>query len=167
MSIYRTTSLRKFSSIALLLGAGYLCGVVHTAIRSAGAQPGTELSESTADKVREANAALQSAMQSLESENRYVGITIGPTAFLVLSGGGDAQADLESGNGVDPETFAALYAAMSIEGEDGLIDPTIKEALALDAEGRVTYNGEVVKLYNRQTLQEYFASRVQYSETQL
>jgi hypothetical protein len=161
------SGLRKLSVAVLLVGTGYFCGAAHMFVQSAGAQPEEEISASAADKVREANAALQSAMQTLESENRYAGIMLAPTAFLILSGGGDAQTDLESGNGVDPETFAALYAAMSVEGEDGLIDPLIKEGLAIDAEGRVTYNNEVVKLYSRQRLQEYFGGRMRFSETEL
>lgn len=158
---------RKCSLCVLLIGAGYLCGTAQLLVRTAGAQPDVEISESTADKVRAANEAVRTAMQALESEGAYTGITLAPTSYLVLSGGGNAQADLDSGNGVDPETFAALYAAMQIPGEDGLIDPVIKEALAIDAEGRVTYNDEVVKLYSRETLRNRFATRMLYSETEL
>lgn len=161
------TGLRKLATVALLLGTGYACGAAHMFVQAAGAQPDEGISDSAADKVREANSAIQSAMQTLEAEGAYTGVTLSPTAFLVLSGGGDAMADLESGNGVDPETFAALYAAMRIEGEDGIIDPLIKEALAFDAEERVTYNGEVVKLYSGQKLQQYIGNRMRFSETQL
>src|SRR5262245_3809768 len=134
------TGLRKLATVALLIGTGYACGAAHMFVRAAGAQPDEGVSEAAGDKVREANAAVRSAMQTLESEGAYTGVTLAPTAFLILSGGGNAVQDLESGNGVDPETFAALYAAMRIEGEDGIIDPLIKEALAFDAEERVTYN---------------------------
>jgi hypothetical protein len=161
------SGIRKCSLYALLIGAGYLCGTAQMFVRGAQPQAGVEISEATADKVRAANDAVRTAMQALESEGAYTGITLVPTSFLVLSGGGDARADLESGNGVDPETFAALYAAMQVAGEDGLIDPTIKEGLAIDAEGRVTYNDEVVKLYSRETLGTRFASRNLYSETEL
>ncbi len=153
---------RKCSVYALLIGAGYLIGTAQMSIGFA--QPDDEVSESAADKVRAANEAVRTAMQALESEGAYSGIILSPTAFLVLSGGGDAHADLESGNGVDPETFAALYASLHTEG---LIDPVVREALALDAEGRLTYNDEVVKLYSQQTLQMSFANRLRYSETEL
>lgn len=161
------TGLRKIALGALLVGTGYLCGMAHMFVGIAGAQPASDdLSDAAADKVRAANAAVRSAMQTLESENSYDSIMLMPNSFLLLSGGGSARNDLESGNGVDPETFAAIYAAMWIEGEDGLIDPLIKEALSIE-NGQVTYNGEVVMLYSRERLQEYFANRLRYSETQL
>ena len=159
--------LRKLSMCALLVGAGYLCGTAHMIVGTAGAQPATsELSETTADKVRAANTALRSAMQALEAENAYKSITLNPNSFMILSGGGDGQNDLDSGNGVDPETFAAIYAAMWIE-DDGLIDPLVKESLSIDENGQVTYNGEVVMLYSRERLEQFFAERLRYSETQL
>ena len=55
-------------------------------------------------------------------------------AFLVLSGGGNALDDLESGHGVDPETFAALYAGLAI--------PEIGDHLAKDDQSRLTYKGK-------------------------
>ncbi len=158
--------LRKLSMFALLIGTGYLCGMAHILVSTAGAQPGADISDAAGDKVRAANTALRSALQSLESEGAYNSVMLVPNSYLILSGGGDAQADLDSGNGVDPETFAALYAAMSITGEDGLIDPLIKESLSM-SNGQVTYNGEVVMLYSRERLRQYFAERLRYSETQL
>ena len=83
-------------------------------------------------------------------------MTAGVNAFLVLSGGGNARQDLESGNGVDPETFAALYAGQAI--------PEIQEQLGLDAENRVTYGGEVVRLYSRSRLSRMFAERVKLAD---
>jgi hypothetical protein len=78
-------------------------------------------------------------------------------AFLVLCGGGDARADLESGIGVDPETFAALYAGQAI--------PDIADLLDRDEENRLTYNGQVVRMYSKARLQRLYAERTKIAES--
>jgi hypothetical protein len=80
-------------------------------------------------------------------------------SFLVLSGGGNARADLESGMGVDPETFAALYADQAI--------PEIQQNLAKDDDNRLTYNGTVVQMYSKSKLQRLYAERIKLTTTGL
>ena len=72
-------------------------------------------------------------------------------SFLVSTGGGDAVADLESGRGVDPETFAALYADLATD--------EIAQHLAKDGEGRLTYKGKLVRIYPIARLKELFTKR--------
>jgi hypothetical protein len=90
-------------------------------------------------------------MQMLQDEKRYVPAILGLNAFATSVGGVDAIADLESGQGVDPETFAGLYAGQAV--------PEVAEHLAHDAQGRVTYKSRIVRLYNPTRLRQLFAAR--------
>lgn len=145
----------------LLFGAGYVLGTADVSLtRVARAQNpaggeeglGIQLAEDTMIKIQDAKLALQDAMDALQNEGRYESITDGINSFLILSGGGDALGDLESGHGVDPETFAALYAGHAI--------PEIGDHLAKDDQGRLTYKGKVVRMYSESRLQQSFATRM-------
>jgi hypothetical protein len=140
-----------------MLALGYLLGVTGTVSVTVTAQdPASGPSDETADKVRAAHEALRVAMEALKSEGRYETITEGLNPFLILSGGGSAKQDLESGRGVDPETFAALYANQAL--------PELVEQFERDEQGRVTYNGEVVRLYSRSRLERVFAERLKLND---
>ncbi len=104
------------------------------------------------NKIRSVHNALQEAMEQLRQDGNYNTITDGINTFLVLAGGGDAMQDLESGNGVDPETFAALYA--------GKATPDVQEQLGKDDEGRITFNDKPVTIYSRKRLERLFAERL-------
>lgn len=114
------------------------------------------ISQDTQNKIRAAQRALVDALEQLKSEGKYNALTEEPNAFLVFTGGGDARRDLEEGNGVDPETFAALYA--------GKVAPEIASKLGTDDEGRVTYNDKAVQMYSRRRLTRLFAQRAQIQE---
>lgn len=120
---------------------------------------GAGLSEDTENRIRAAHRAIREAVEALQSEGRYEAITQGPNAFLALSGGGNAREDLESGQGVDPETFAALYAGLAI--------PEVADLLEVDEEGRIMYNDQVVRMYSRSRLERTYAERLKYFETSL
>ncbi|QDU38313.1 hypothetical protein Mal4_26400 [Maioricimonas rarisocia] len=120
---------------------------------------GDGLSEDTENRIRAAHRAVREAVEALQSEGRYEAITQGTNSFLALSGGGNAREDLEQGRGVDPETFAALYA--------GLATPEVAELLEIDEEGRITYNDQVVRMYSRSRLQRSYSERLKYFETSL
>jgi len=91
-------------------------------------------------------------MEALQSENRYNSATKNVNAFAVLSGGGDSLEDLKRGvGGVDPETFAALYA--------GLATDQVVVDLGRDAEGRMTYKGRVVRMYPVSVIRAAYARR--------
>ncbi len=150
----------KFQTLAFGLGMlvlGYCCG--------SGALPGSatvtaqdvdaSLSEETATKVLAAHESLKAAMDALMQDGKYEGLSDTPNAFLVLSGGGNAMEDLQSGQGVDPETFAALYARK--------VKPEVLDALTTDEQGRLLHNDQLVRLYSRTRLEKMFAERTKLS----
>lgn len=151
------TTLRILASAAFFMIVGYVLGQADFGPQIVNAQqPQSGVQEDTANKIREANRRLIEAMEALKSDGLYESITEGPNAFLILSGGGNSRADLESGRGVDPETFAALYSGRAI--------PEVKDLLGTDDQGRLTYNGEVIRLYSKSRLQRTFANRVKLTE---
>jgi hypothetical protein len=137
---------------AAMLAVGYLLGATGAWESGQLTAQDAGVTSTVKDRIAAANDALQQAAEALKSEGQYLAATEGVNAFLVLSGGGDAQQDLESGTGVDPETFAALYA------EQGL--PEIQAKLERDADNRLTYNGKVVQMYSRSRLQRLYAERL-------
>lgn len=153
--------MRRWKSVVIglsLLGAGYLLGTVGALEpRSLTAQEEElSVSKDAADKIRAAELALREASDALRAEGRYEAVTEEVNAFLVLCGGGDAKADLESGTGVDPETFAALYAGQAV--------PDVADLLDRDEENRLTYNGQVVRMYSKARLQRLYAERTKIAE---
>ncbi len=73
--------------------------------------------------------------------------------FATSVGGIDAERDLEEGRGVDPETFAALYADIA--------SPKIAEHLDFDEQGRLRYKKNVIRIYARDRLKQLFQKRDQ------
>ncbi|MEX0700736.1 MAG: hypothetical protein WD069_01430 [Planctomycetales bacterium] len=118
---------------------------------AAGAFPG--LSDEARAKVQAANDALRSAIAALEQEKQYVPVVNTVNAFAASVGGMNVLADLEAGRGVDPETFAALYA--------GLATDEVAKDLGKDEEDRVTYKGKVVRMYPISRLKALFGAREQ------
>jgi hypothetical protein len=113
------------------------------------AQPLTDESKT---KIKAATDALKAAMESLQAENRYEDSAVkGINGFAVLTGGINSFRDLQSGGGVDPETFAALYA--------GLATDKVAVELGHDAEGKLTYRGRVVRMYPISAIRAAYARR--------
>ena len=112
---------------------------------------GDELTE----KIGEAFAAVQTARGVLDQDALYNPATKTVNVTGILSGGVDAIADLESGRGVDPETFAALYAGMGTD--------EISAELDKDELGRLTYKGKVVRMYSISRLKLMFQERLRYT----
>jgi len=139
-----------------MLGLGYLVGATGFGLNTnAVAQ---EPAAGSADgKIRAVHQALGEAVEALKTDGKYEAITQGPNAFLVLSGGGNARADLDRGEGVDPETFAGLYAGRAI--------PEVQDQLSFDDAKRLTYNGKVIQMYSKTRLQQLFAERLRLSGT--
>jgi hypothetical protein len=110
------------------------------------------MTDETKTKIKTAADALKAAMDSLVAEGRYPDSAIkGTNTFTVLSGGGNSMADLQAGRGVDPETFAALYA--------GLASDQVIVDLGRDAEGKLTYKGRVVRMYPISVIRAAYARR--------
>lgn len=155
----------KIRSILLTGSAfafGVVCGFSKAPLQStANAQGGgaleAPLSEDAANQVRAVGRSISAAKDALEAEGRYKAATEIANPFLVLSGGGDALADLESDNGVDPETFAALYA--------GLASEEIQDDVSIDDEGHVRYKGKVIRMYSIKRLKELYALRAELAKS--
>jgi len=137
-----------------LVATGYVLGAsgaLELRVTGAQEQAETSLAKETVAKLRAANNALRDAADALRTEGRYEAVTEDVNSFLVLSGGGNAKEDLQSGAGVDPETFAALYAGGAV--------PEIADQLEMDDENRLMYNGQVVRMYSKARLQRTLAER--------
>lgn len=131
---------RQWIAMAAVLGLGYLLGTTNVLrLPAVFGQEEKSVSEDTQKKVQAANDALRSAMDALKQEGLYKPVTKGLNSYAVLAGGLDAESDLEEGRGVDPETFAALYAGDATE--------VVAESLARDDEGRLTYKNKVIRIY--------------------
>ncbi len=107
--------------------------------------------DETKEKIKSAYLALDLAMAALRQDKLYTSAIIPINSFLVMAGGADALDDLEKGRGVDPETFAALYADLATD--------EVAENLGRDEQGRVTYNNKVVRMYPISRLKKMFADR--------
>jgi hypothetical protein len=90
-------------------------------------------------------------MEALQLEQRYTPATKGINGFAILTGRCNALTDLESGAGVDPETYAALYV--------GLAADEIQEHIGFDARGQLTYKGKRVALLSKNRLRTLYATR--------
>jgi hypothetical protein len=108
--------------------------------------------QETSDKVKAARDAADSAMLALQQEKFYVPAIVGLNSFAATTGGIDAIADLQSGRGVDPETFAGLYAGLAVDQ----IAPDISK----DDKGRLTYKDKVIRMYPVSRIKQLFQSRV-------
>jgi len=111
------------------------------------------ISPETREKIKAAYIALRIAADALEKEGFYRSASNEVNVFGVLSGGVDALQDLRSGNGVDPETFAAIYAQTISEDFRGLLEK--------DSTNRYTFEGKLVQLYPVSELRRRFIIRAQ------
>ncbi|MDA0834782.1 MAG: hypothetical protein O2955_10850 [Planctomycetota bacterium] len=108
--------------------------------------------EETVTKVQESLESLKTAMNQLSSEQLYQPATSGINAFAITVGGVDAIGDLESGRGVDPETYAGLYAGLATE--------EVAEHLATNENGQLTYKDKVIRMYPISRLKKVFEARM-------
>lgn len=147
---------RSFACLGLLC-AGYALGSLQMGAPSfLHAEPQTDaLPAAVRGRVSETDRAISDTMMMLQEEKRYVPAISAINAFATSVGGLDAVADLESGQGVDPETFAGLYAGEAV--------PEVREHLSRDAEGRMTYKNKVVRMYNASRLKQLFAARANFA----
>ncbi|HEY0983202.1 MULTISPECIES: hypothetical protein [unclassified Schlesneria] len=148
-----------------LVAFGYVLGSTQV-FPLAHAQPDdVSVSEESTKKIVEAHDALKKAMEQLKLESRYESVTKGVNSYAVLVGGINAKEDLESGQGVDPETFAALSTAAyqlkkySIK-DDSLADWVDTNLLGYDNNGHLTYRNKVVRIYSISRLRRLDAQRM-------
>jgi hypothetical protein len=144
----------RTSVVCGLVALGYVWGRLDATFgRVAQAQEASALpSEETMKKVQTANDALKIAVDALKNESRYVLATRSLNSYAVMTGGVNAIDDLEGGRGVDPETFAALYAGEAVD--------EVAQHLAKDEHGRLTYKNRVIRIYPVSRLQKLSAQRL-------
>lgn len=137
-----------------LVALGYLWGRVDATVGLvAQAQESSALpSEETLKKIQTANDALKIAVDALKNESRYTLATRTLNSFAVMTGGVNAIDDLESGRGVDPETFAGLYSGDAAD--------EVAQHLSKDEDGRLTYKNRVIRIYPVSRLQKLHAQRL-------
>lgn len=102
-------------------------------------------------KIEAAATALNAAADAMRQEGLYAPATKGSNAFSVLTGSCNSLKDLESGRGVDPDTFAALYSGLWVD--------EIADKMSFDAENRLMYNSKVVRMYPISRLKGMYAVR--------
>jgi hypothetical protein len=143
----------QWMTAAMLIGLGYVLGSLDglKLPRLFAQQEPAAASEEAAKKIQAAYDALRSAMDSLKQESLYNPATKGLNSYAILAGGVDAVKDLDDGKGVDPETFAALYAGDAID--------SVAESLSYDDEGRLTYKNKPVRIYPISRLKKVYAQR--------
>ncbi|MBD3676039.1 MAG: hypothetical protein HUJ26_21225 [Planctomycetaceae bacterium] len=139
-----------------LFAAGYWCGQGEWSsaneLRAQQADAARQgASQDTLRKIRVAQDSVADAQASLENEQLYVPAIAGTNSFAVMVGGLNAVQDLERGLGVDPETFVGLYAGFATE--------EVAPKLDYDDEGRLTYDGRLVRLYPKSRLRQLKAQQ--------
>ena len=166
------TSITVTGGVGLLL-LGYIMGSTQilspSALWAQGAAKPTarageganlSLSDETRAKIKAAADALKTAMDALDADGRFKeSATKGVNSFAVLSGGGSSLEELRQGNGVDPETFAALYA--------GFASDRVAPDLGRDPEGKLTYRNKVVRLYPISAIRAAYARRAEITGEEL
>lgn len=149
-----STTARWCSAIGLI-GLGFVLGRTDVSFRNgvhAQEAEATGPSEETTKKIQMVNDALKAATESLKNESLYVAATKPINVMAVLAGGINAVDDLEAGRGVDPETFAALYADEATDD--------VKQHLGKDEDGRLTYKNKVIRIYPISRLKKMHAQRL-------
>lgn len=111
-------------------------------------------SEEVVKALKAAQTALESAKSTLTTDNKYRPATRTLNVSMIMAGGVDAVADLEAGRGVDPETYAALYAGDAID--------EVATELGKDENGRLTYKGKVIRMYPISRLKQVYQERTRF-----
>lgn len=136
--------------------AGYLAGhcvSVAPVELSAQQETAAQYSGEMLSAYRKSHKSVQDLASVFKAAGRMTSVSGGLNYFAVSVGGTDAEKDLNDGQGVDPETFAALYAER--------VAPSIAQHLDYDEQGRLRYKGNVIRMYSRERLHELFQLREQ------
>jgi hypothetical protein len=144
--------LGRTMAIMGLLSVGYFLGTLGMfSPKDVHAQAAGE--KSTKDKVKDAQKAVSNAQRALEADKTYQPVINGINAFATTVGGVDVLKDLEEGRGVDPETFAGLYAGQILAKHEMHLDK--------NANDQLTYKGKVIRMYSIDRLKKLYAKRVE------
>lgn len=147
----------KTVSVLSIFGLGYLAGTLQLAANSSAlAQLEDDgVGEEVTKSITAAYSALQTVRSNLNQEGRYNPATKIMNMTGVMAGGVDSIADLESGLGVDPETFGALYAEQASD--------EVSINLDYDENGRLTYKGKIVRMYSIERLKAFYQKRLKFA----
>ena len=102
-------------------------------------------------RIKAALDAINVAQQALMQEGLYTPAVEGLNTFAVTAGGVNAISDLETGRGVDPETFAGLYAGLAVD--------EVNEQLGRDDEGRLTYKNRLIRMSPISDIKRMYSNR--------
>lgn len=147
---------RSVIAAAVLFAAGYAFGT------SSGQSPrtlqaqqedSTQYSQDVLQAYHKAHKSVREVTNLFVAGGQSTSASGGLNFFAASVGGIDAEKDLEEGRGVDPETFAGLYADMAT--------PKIAEHLDHDEQGRLRYKKNVIRIYSRERLKQLFDKRDQ------
>jgi hypothetical protein len=147
----------KTVSVLSIFGLGFLAGTLQWSAHSSAVAQLDEkgASEEVTKSITAAYSALQTVRSNLNQEGRYTPAAKMLNVTGVMAGGIDAISDLESGKGVDPETFGALYADMASD--------EVSVNLDTDENGRLTYKGKVVRMYSVERLKKFYKDRLKFA----
>ena len=147
----------KTVSVLSIFGIGFLAGTMQwSGQSSAVAQNEDEgASEEVSKSITAAYAALQTVRRNLNQEGRYTPAAKMLNVTGVMAGGINAVADLESGQGVDPETFGALYAGMASD--------EVSVDVETDENGRLTFKGKIIRMYSVERLKKFYKDRLKFA----
>ncbi len=151
----RTILVRSISAFAFM-AVGYFvgtAGLLDLGFVKAQDPTDEDPSEAAIEKITAVYSAMKSAAEILA--DRYKPATKGLNTFAITVGGVDAYSDLQNNRGVDPETFAALYAGQAVD--------EIADKLDTDEQGRLTYDNRVIRMYPVARLKKLYQERLKYS----
>lgn len=145
-------------AVALVFGVGYACGTFNAGEPShlravQELKPVGDMSRDTLISYKSFLKGSKDLADSLSAESLNIPAMPGLNYFAMSVGGVDAVRDLEEGRGVDPETFAAIYADRA--------SPELTQHIETDSEGRKRFKGSVVRMYSQERLKELFQRRDQ------
>ena len=139
----------RILTVLVLVGAGYLLGSLQLFPPQKVQAQAADM-ETPEEKIKLAYRALKEAQDMLVARGRNRAAINGVNTFAVISGGVDAVRDLEEGTGVDPETFAGLYAGQATDAVAGKLKMV---------KGRLTYNKKVIRMYSIKRLKKLYRQR--------
>lgn len=157
-------SLMRFGLAGSLVALGYVLGSSQIFQAASAQNSDAAISEESSKRVIEANEALKKAASQLTLDSRYNSATKTVNPYAVLAGGIDVKEDLESGQGVDPDTWAALNVAVyemkkSRVKDESLSDWVDTNLFGFDNNGHLTYRNKIVRIYSISKLRKLNAQR--------
>ena len=156
----------------VLFAGGFLCGHLETAlptVLNAQVEEPVVLSADALTTYQKARKAVSDLNDAFVAAGLSTSATTDVNYFAASVGGIDVLRDLEEGRGVDPETFAALYAfedqQLAGTGQKERVfkrfGVEISQHLDSDDKGRVRYKKKIVQLYSTERLNQLFNRRDQ------